>query len=165
MRVQPGQSDLQKLSNRVREGKKWDELFPGVASINLTAEGHGTAIDLRISKKEGIPIHLVPEGTPDTAVVAIKRVDDLGFYNLGRNQLATHIGLTGPKTTAMIHYLKLQDDPECFKGFTIGNTKFKRYSQKAITEIKNALNETEIDEVWKNIDPNVKGTRHTRLAR
>lgn len=147
-RVQPEQQDLKKLSEQVQGGKNWYDLFPGVASIDLTTEGDGHAIELRISKKEGIPTQLVPEGTLGATVVAVKRVNELGYYNMGRDQLANNIGLTGPKTTAVIWHLNLRSEPECCKEFTIGKTKFTRYSQKAISRIKEALKETSINEIW-----------------
>ncbi len=105
-RLQPSQTDLGKLGKQIKDGKPWDAIFPGVASINITAKGHSPSLDLRISKKEGIPVQLVPEGTPGAAVVAIKKVNELGFYSLGRAELAEKVGLSGPKTTAMIWYLK-----------------------------------------------------------
>jgi hypothetical protein len=110
--------------------------------------GYGPSIDLRISKT-GVPVQLVPEGTPGAAVVAVKRVEELGFYNLGRDQLAEKVGLTGPKTTAMIRFLKLKSDSDSYKEITIGKSKFDRYSQKAISTIKEALTQHDISEIWK----------------
>ena len=81
---------------------------------------------------------------------AVKRVDELGFYNLGRDQLAKKLGLSGPKTTAVIRYLKLQDDNGCYKQITIGKSKFNRYSAKAIDMIQAALKSTPIEEMWKS---------------
>ncbi len=147
-KVQPSQSDLNKIGNEIKKGITWDKIFPGVASINITSQGYGPSFDLRISKKEGIPVVLVPEGTPGASVVAVKRVDDLGFYNLGRDQLAGHVGLSGPKTTAIIRHLRLQDDPECFKEIRIGKTQFNRYSQKAAEKIKHELPSLDIKQIW-----------------
>ena len=96
---------------------------------------------------------MVPEGTPGATVVAVKRVDELGFYSLGRDQLAAQVGLSKWHTTAMIQYLKLQDDPDCFKGINIGKLTFKRYSQKTISAIKDALKTVSIEEVWKSHGP------------
>jgi hypothetical protein len=149
-KVQPGVSDLNQIAKQVSQGQSWDKIFPGVASINFTAKGYGPSLDLRITKKEGIPVQLVPEGTPGATVVAIKRVDELGFYSLGRDELAAQVGLNGPQTTAMIRYLQLADNPDYFKGIIIGKSIFKRYSQKAITAIKEALKTVSIDEVWKS---------------
>jgi len=83
---------------------------------------------LRLTKKEGAPVQLVPEGTPGAAVIAVKRVSDLSFYSLGRDQIAAKVGLSGPKTTAAIRFTDLQKDQECFREFKIGKTKFRRYS-------------------------------------
>lgn len=131
-RIQPGMGDLRRISSRIKSGESWDKLFPGVAAIEFTAKGYGPSLDLRISKKGGIPVHIVPEGTRDAGVVAIKRVDELGFYNLSLTQIAGHVGLTPPKTLALIRHLDLQADPECFKQIAIGKAKFNRYSQKTL---------------------------------
>jgi hypothetical protein len=149
-KVQPSLGELQRLAKEVASGKKaWDEIFPGVATVTLTTNGYGPSIDLRITKT-GMPVQLVKEGTPGATVLAVKRVDELGFYSLGRDDLATKVGLSGPKTTAVIRFLKLQGDDECYKQVTVGKSKFDRYSQKAITAIQEALKKTTIDEIWQS---------------
>lgn len=144
---QPSEDELDHISEDIRAGKSWDKIFPGVASLNILAIGYGPSIDLRITKNEGLPIHLVPEGTPNATTLGVKRVDELSFYNLGRDQLAEKVGLSGYKTTAFIHFLNLQSDPECSKEFVIGKTRFRRYSQKAIFKIKEALTIHDIEAV------------------
>jgi hypothetical protein len=149
-KVQPSERELRKIAAEVASGKKsWNEIFPGVATVTFTSQGYGPSIDLCISKT-GTPVRLVPEGTPGATVVAIKRVDDLGFYNLGRDQLAEKVQMSGPKTTAVIRFLKLQEDSECYKSVTIGKSKFDRYSQKAITAIQDALKNHGMDVIWKS---------------
>jgi hypothetical protein len=149
-KLQPSDADLKRIAKEILAKKSWGGIFPGVASIQLTTDGQGAAVSLRITKKKGVPVQLVPEGTPGGSVVAIKRVDELGFYNLGRDQLAKNIGLSGPKTTALVQHLNLSGDPECFKEITIGKSKFKRYSQKAIERLLEAKNTEDMDRVWKN---------------
>ena len=147
-RLQPTDSELRKLGESISKGRQWGDVFPGVAAIVLTATGTGPSLDLRISKKEGIPIQLVPEGTPGASVVAVHKVDSLGFYNLGRDQVATQIGLSGPKTTALIRHLKIQDDVDCHRRITIGKASFARYSQKAIERLRETLKTVDMDQVW-----------------
>jgi hypothetical protein len=147
-RLQPTDGELRKLGASISKGKKWEDVFPGVAGIQLTASGAGPSLDLRISKKEGIPIQLVPEGTPGASVVAVHKVDSLGFYNLGRDQVAKHLELSGPKTTALISHLKIKDDTECYRRITIGKASFDRYFQKAIDRMREALKPVQMDEVW-----------------
>lgn len=152
-RIQPGTGDLKKLATKIQSGQSWNHIFPGVASIEFTAKGYGPSLDLRISKKEGIPVQIVPEGTPGAGVVAIKRVDELGFYNLSLTQLANKVGLTGPKTLALIRHLNLQTDQECYKQIAIGKAKFNRYSQKAIDRIKKELPVISMDKIWHQYGP------------
>lgn len=134
----------------IQSGKNWQDVFPGVASINITSVGVGPSIDLRFTKKEGIPIHIIPEGTPGALVIGMKRVNELSFYNLGRDDLAEKVGLTGPKTTAVIWFAKIKEDEECYKKIRIGKVTFDRYSSKAIERIKEVLKNNLIDEIWNN---------------
>jgi len=145
---QPSQAHLQRLAKDVREGKSWEQVWPGVASLNLTTEGHGPSLDLRISKKEGVMIQTVPEGTPGAAIIGIKRVNELDFYSLNRDQLSKKVGLTPPKTTAVVRHLDLRSDPECFKQVVVGKVRFDRYSSKAITAINEALETESIEDIW-----------------
>lgn len=147
--TQPSDSELKAIASKLKQGLTWNQVFPGTSTINLTSEGHGISFDLRITKtEEGIPFTPVPEGTPGAAVVAIKRVNELDYYNLGRDQLSKRLGLTGPKTTAAIQYFKIKEDAECFKLLKVGKVSFNRYSQKAIGRIKEGLFNKTIDEIW-----------------
>jgi len=150
---QPSSNRLRYVGKELVKGRKWQELFPGVAAVEIVTSGTGPSISLHLSKKEGVPTVLVPEGTPGAAVIAVRRVDELGFYNLGRDQVAEHVGLTGPKTTAVIRYLKLEEDSDCFKKLRIGKVEFKRYSQKAVARIKEALGKVSAEEVWRTHRP------------
>lgn len=145
---QPSDSDLQRIGKEVSQGRSWAEVFQGAAAVEIAADGTGPTLSLRLSKKEGIPIQLVPEGTPGASVVAVKRVNELDFYSLGAKQLAEKVGLTINKTVAVVDYLGLRRDLECYKEFKIGSQLHKRYSPKAIEKIKKALEDESADEIW-----------------
>ena len=144
---QPSDSDLRRLGNAVTDGNSWDNIFKGVAAIDFTARATGPDLSLRLSKKEGIPIQLVPEGTPGAAVVAVKRVDELAFYSLGAKQLAEKLGLTMPKALAVVDHLGLRDDPDYYKEFKIGKSSHKRYSQKAVEKIRGVLKKERVEDI------------------
>lgn len=149
--TQPSESELKSLVNRLKQGSTWNQIFPGASTINFTTEGFGPSLDLRITKsEEGIPFTSVPEGTPGAAIVAIKRVNELDYYNLGRDQIAKKLNLSGPKTTAAILQFNIKNDNECFKQIKINKTKFDRYSQKTIGILRQKLEDKSIDEVWKD---------------
>jgi hypothetical protein len=136
------------VATDVLKNKSWDQIFLGAASISFSLERNGPSISLRIVKKEGIPIQLVPEGTPESSVVAIRRVDELGFYCFGAKQLAAKIGLSGPKTSALIWHLNLANDPDYSKEFVIGKSKFRRYSQKAVNHLLDAKQTQNLEPIW-----------------
>jgi hypothetical protein len=154
-RVQPGRGDLDKLLNRITTGEDWTAIFPGVASLRIDSTGGGIPFSLRIVKAEdAIPIRLVKESEdPGAAVVALRRVNELDFYNLGLNQLAEHVHLTAPRTLAVVRALGLQEDDDYFKEITIGSARYKRYSQKAIERISEELPTLDLGKVWEDYGP------------
>lgn len=145
---QPSDSDLRRLGRDLLDGKAWDDVFHGAAAVEITADSTGPSLSLRLSKKEGIPIQMVAEGTPGASVVAVRRVDELGFYNLGAKQLAEKVGLTMPKTVAIVDYLELRDQPDFYKEIRIGKSVFKRYSQKAIVAVGEVLKKERAEDIW-----------------
>lgn len=146
---QPSDSDLRKIGIELSAGRAWADVFPGAASVEITTDGTGPSISLRLTKKEGIPIQVVPEGTPGASVVAVRRVNELGFYNLGAKQLAEKVGLTMPKVLAIVDHMGLRNETDFYMEIKIGKAVFKRYSQKAIDTIKKFLEKHSIDEIWK----------------
>jgi len=146
---QPSDADLRRIGKEVSQGKAWGDVFKGVSAVEITSEGVGPSLSLRLSKKEGIPIRLVAEGTPGGSVVALKRVNELDFYNLGAKQLAEKVNLTMPKTLAVVDHLGLRSKTECYKEMKIGKAVFKRYSPKAVEVITDALGSKSADEIWK----------------
>lgn len=148
-KTQPSKNELHKLEKLLKRKRNWRDLFPGVSQIEISPSGSGATLSLRLTKKTGIPVVIVPEGTPGASVVAVKRVDELGFYNLGAKELAAHVGLSMNKVVAAVRVLKLDQDPNCFKEVTVGKSKFKRYSQQAIGKIKEGLRKKNIDEIWR----------------
>ncbi|MBI4267948.1 MAG: hypothetical protein HY662_04100 [Chloroflexi bacterium] len=153
---QPSPWQLKRLGNKLVAGARWEDLFPGVSSIQITATGNGPTLSLRWTRKEGVPIHTVPEGTPGASVVAVKRVDELGFYNCSLTQVAEKVGLTGPKTLAMIRYLGIEEKDDYFKRIRIGKSEFKRYSQKTTELIKETLPRVSLNGIWETHRPRKK---------
>lgn len=157
VRSQPGETELNRLLKKVRAARSWQDVFPSVSTLQIDTEGTGLTVSIRLTKNKGEPVQLVPEGTPGATIVSVKRVNELGFYSLGLNQIAEKAGLSAPRVLALIHHLKLQDDGECFKEIRIGSATFKRYSRRALDKIHEALKSVDMDQVWANNKP--KGRR------
>lgn len=145
---QPSDLELAKVCNRLSDGEAWSSVFPGVASINIITELNGPTLSLRLTKNEGTPVQLLKETEGAEAVVAIRRVNELDFYSLGATKLAEKVGLSPPKSRAVVDYLSLREDTDCFKEIRIGSSRHPRYSNKAIKRIKDALAAESIDDIW-----------------
>ena len=145
---QPSDRDLGKICKRLSDGEEWSAVFPGVASINITAETDGPNLSLRLTKNEGTPVQLLKEGEGTGAVVAVRRVNELDFYSLGAKELAAKVGLTPPKSRAVVDHLGLREDADFFKEIKIGGTVHPRYSPKAIKRIRDAMEAESIDDIW-----------------
>ncbi|MCY4236984.1 MAG: hypothetical protein OXC93_01275 [Rhodospirillaceae bacterium] len=156
---QPGDRDLENVCKRLVDGADWSTVFPGVASINITREVDGPTLSLRLTKNEGVPVRLLKEGEGAGAVVALRRVNELDFYSLGAAQLAKYVGLTPPKSRALVDHLKLRKDDLYFKEFKIGSVTHSRYSPKAIDVMKEALSVESIDDIWAAYRARQKATR------
>ncbi len=155
--VQPSDAELDRLLDRVGTGERWDRVFPGVASLQLDAGGGGIPYSLRITKKEGVPIQLVDESEPGAAVVAIRKVDKLGYYNMGLRKLAQHFpDLSEAKVGAIVAELGLRDDDDCYAQFSIDSQHYKRYSNRALQRIRDALPTLDVDAVWEAHKPRRK---------
>jgi hypothetical protein len=53
----------------------------------------------------------------------------------------------------VVQELDLQNDENCFKAFQVGSQHHKRYSQKAIERIKEALPSLKLEEIWARRKP------------
>lgn len=157
IRSQPSELEVNALAKRVKEGKDWRDLFPGIATLHVTAEGEGINITLRLSaKKDGEEVRLVPENTPGATVLAVRKIDSLAFYSLNLTELAKKIGLSGPRTLAVIQELDLQASDDYFRTFKVASQEFKRYSPKALEKIREALPGLNMDDVWNRRKPQGK---------
>ena len=139
----------------IPDERDWTQIFQGVATLDLTTEGAGEAVELRITKSEGIPVNLMNDEEAkeegEEAPVAVKRVNERDFYNLGIEEMAEKFDeITWPKLRAIVDELDIQDNPDCYKEITVGSSEFKRYSGRAVEKIREALQEEEVhpDEAW-----------------
>lgn len=152
-RAQPSNVFLDRLLTRIQNGETYQYLFPGISRLRLDTSGTDLSISIRLTRKEGEPIQLVPEGTPGSTVVAVKKVNELSFYCFGLYELAKRLNYSPFKLLAVIQEMGIQSDLEYFKEIKIGSQKFKRYSIKAEIKLKNELPKLNIDKIWENHKP------------
>jgi len=159
VRSQPSELEVNALARKVKEGKTWQELFPGISTLRVSAEGDGINVAIRITRRDGDAVHIVPEGTPGATVLAVRKVDQLGFYSLGLHAVAEKVSLSPPRALAVVKELKLQESDDYFKDFKVDSQRFKRYSAKAVEKIKEELPKLDMDAVWERQKPTGRRNR------
>ena len=145
---------INKIADAVQAGKAWDDIFPGVARIQLNEEGEGSKIALRITKKADVEVTLVKEGTLDASVVAVKTVNDLEYYNIGARKMASNIAksfpfITEPKLLAIINHLQIRAVADYYKEIKIGKQVYKRFSGNAQKYIMEQLPILDVEKNWR----------------
>lgn len=146
----PTDEALDKQLSDLMAGRDWRHVFPGVAGLDLTTSGSGLTFSLRLSKKEGLPVRIVPADSPEAegAPVVVKRVDELGWYCFGYRDLIERHNLTFNKGHAVLDQLGITSDEKYMKVFTIGKSTHKRYSQAADQLLKERLPTLDVDAIW-----------------
>lgn len=150
----PTSIELLRLAKRLRDGVRWEDVFPGAATVSLTSEESGRYLQLRFVKRGDetgaeLPIVTVPDGTGDVTLVGLKRVNELDYYSMNHTQLAEAIGISSTKLTAYLAILGLKNDSNCSKEFPFGKkTRMRQYSRSAISRVRNTMKDTPPDEAW-----------------
>jgi len=143
------ETELRKAITRRRRGEGWKVIFPEIAQLKLDTQGGGIPIFLRIKKDAELAVRVAKNGEPAIGTLIKQEVNIWDKYNMGRDDLAKKLKLTGPKTSTLIVELQIQQDPECFKVLRRKSTSFKGYSKKALDQLRQAIRGgLDVDAVW-----------------
>ena len=157
--TQLSDEDFQKTVETLKKTDNWKHVFAGIAKVNLTKDGSGVDVSIRITKNEGRPVRVAKHDEQVDGVIVIKKVNDTEFYCLSSTELARKLKLSAPKTIALMRSLQLQEDADCFKEIVMGKSKFKRYSGNALARLKAELPNVDIEEIWRKFGTNPKKPR------
>ena len=143
------ETELRKAINRRRSGDEWNLILPEIAQLKLDTEGGGIPICLRIKKDAEIAVKVAKEGEPIVGTLIKQEVNIWDKYNLGRDDIAEKLAISGPRTSALIIELRIQDNPDCFKVLKRKSSTFKGYSKAALDRLRGAIDEgIDVEEVW-----------------
>lgn len=143
------EKELRKAIRRRRKGEDWSVILPEIAQLRLDTQGEGIPIYLRIKKNAEAAVRIAKEGEPVVGTVIKQEINIWDKYNLGRDDLAKKLGISGPRTSALIIELGIQDDPECFKILRRKSSEFKGYSKTALDRLRAAIGGgIDVEAVW-----------------
>ena len=137
--------DVSRVEQGIRAGKARTVVFPRLTNVGAAITGSGLEVHVRFVKKGGLPVTYVGEGV-DAA--ALRTVDLQKKYHRSASQLAHAVGLTGPRAHALRTHLGVDQDPNLTHTFRFDSQHHIRYSDHAVTIMKTALENVDMNEVW-----------------
>lgn len=132
----PTEQELDRAVAAFREKTGWEEIFPGLATLEISATAGSGAqeVSLRISKAgEGPAVRLARSGEEKGALL-FRKSDPFDEYGIGLSQFGKKLGVTQNDGYALTWYLKLKDDPASYfiRRTPNGNVQFQGLSARAL---------------------------------
>lgn len=140
--------DVQIAIAKLQQENDWRTIFPGIATLKLNTSGEGLTFSVKITKSEGPPIRRFRDGDDPDKVTLFKEVNPLDRYSMTVTDLSKKIGLSRPKTSALIEHLGLQSSEDYFKEIPIRSVKYKGYTSKALEKLMVEKDKVNMEIVW-----------------
>ena len=147
--VEISESDVNRVVRGIREGKTRGQVFPKLAGITSTTTGGGLTVEVRFVKKDGLPVTFTND--PDAEVAPIREVDLEKKFHMGAYDLADKAGVDRTRAVALRRHLGLDNDDDHHSHvFKFGSQKLRRYSDNALTAMRTAKAEVDLERVWQS---------------
>ena len=142
------EADLDQAIARRRKGDEWALILPEIGQLKLSSDGTGIPISMRLIKQGEIPVRIAAVGERPVGTIIPRNVNVWDKYNMSRDNLAEKLGVSRPRTHALIYELKLQDDTDCYFTWTHKSGKHSGYSKRALERLEAALPTVDLKDVW-----------------
>jgi hypothetical protein len=146
--VAVSEKDITRIEKAIRTGKAASDVFPRLATLAAETSGDGIQVKVHFTKKQGAPVRFVSGDDPEEAG-AVRELDLGKKFHMRATELANRLNLTPPKAAALRDHLGLDEDGQCTYTFVFGRTRILCYSDNAARRMKDALQEVDMDSVWK----------------
>jgi hypothetical protein len=143
------EDDVRRVAKGIREGRTLEQIFPKLTGYTSDVQGSGVAVEVRIVKRGGLPVTYTDNPDADTA--AIRMVDLERKFHMGAYDLADKAGVDRTRAVALRRHLSLDNDDDHFSHrFQFGGTKHRRYSNNALTAMREARKTVDLEKVWQS---------------
>lgn len=147
--------DVERVAKAIRSGEPRVHVFPRLTDMETVVDGSGPTLRVHITKKAGPPVRYEPDETVPAA--AVREVDLNRKFHLSPTGLAKSAGLSGPRSTALRRHLGLDDDDAVHHVFVMGSQRHHRYSDAALTRMKQAIEGSDMEQIWQGHRPSGRG--------
>lgn len=139
--------DVDRVEKGIRNGDPRDKVFPRLSDVATTIDGEGLTITVHFTKKDGAPVRYAADDS--TPAAAIRQIDLQNKYRRSPVELASDLGLSGPRAVALRRHLGIDDDESCRYDFQFGSQRHPRYSDNAFTKMREAVRDLDMEAIWK----------------
>lgn len=143
--------DVDRIEKGIKAGQSRSEVFPRLDEVATRVQGTGVNLTVHFTKKAGAPVRYVSDESSPAA--AIREVDLARKFYLSASDLATKVGLTGPRSTALRRHLGIDKDSGTRHVFVFDSQRIPRFSDNAYRAMKEALEQIDMDAVWEGHKP------------
>ncbi len=143
--------DVDRVEKGIRNGDPRDKVFPRLSDVATTVDGEGITVTVHFTKKEGAPVRYLADDSAPAA--AIRELDLQKKYHWSPAGLGSALELTGPRAVALRRHLGIDDDESCRHDFQFGSTRHRQYSDNALTRMREAVRDLDMDAIWKAHNP------------
>lgn len=143
-------SDVGRVEKGIKAGKTRQQVFPKLNSLSAEVIGNGVTVRVRIVKQaDALPVRLVRDGDVEAMdAAAVREVDLQKKYHWSPFDLADKLGISGPRAKALREHLGIDGDPNCLHVFEFGSQKHPRYSDNALSRMREALACQDMEAIW-----------------
>ena len=145
----PTPLEVDRAAKRLKEGRRWKNVLPNLAGLSLDATGTGQTYSVRLSKdKTAPPVRFAETEDEKESAAILREVDITERFPFSITQLASLVGITLPKASALVWKLDLKSDSDAFHQIQLGKSKFDRYSHKALAAAREGAADLDMASVW-----------------
>lgn len=149
-------SDVNRVEKGIKAGKTRQQVFPRLNPLAADVSGEGLTVKVKIVKQaDALPVRLVRDGDGGEVVdaAAVREVDLQKKFHWSAFDLADKLSISRPRATALREHLGIDRDADCLHVFEFGSQKHPRYSDNALTRMREAIVKQDMDAIWKSHGP------------
>jgi hypothetical protein len=146
-------SDVNRVEKGIKAGKTRQQVFPKLNPLAANISGEGLTVKVKIVKQvDALPVRLVRDGDGSEVVdaAAVREVDLQKKFHWSPFDLADKLSISRPRATALREHLGIDKDSDCLHIFEFGSQKHPRYSDNALTRMRDAIAKQDMDAIWKS---------------
>lgn len=139
----PTEIELDRAVKAFRQGRRWEEVFPGLAMLEIvtTPDTGAQEVSLRIAKTgEGPAVRLAKPGD-ETGALLYRKSDPFDEYGIKLSEFGAKLGVSQSDGYALTWHMKLKDDPSAYycRKTKLGNIQFQGLGARALDLAKKEI--------------------------